>query len=444
MRSQLPKVLHPICGRPMVEWVIAAAQEAGAARVGCVVRPGSPVAEALPGDVAVLEQAVGEGTGAAVLAAADWLSAKRPLVVLSGDHPLVTAAVVQTLVEAHTHARAAATILTSDGIDPAGYGRVLRAPDGTVERIVETKHSEDVPHEVLAIREVNIGLYAFAVDALLEALAQVPEERGERYLTAVFPLLRARGATVAAVRTPDDAAAFGVNTRVDLMRAEATARRRLIEQHALAGVSFECPEATVVEVDVEIAPDTVIGVGCTLRRGTRIGSRCLVGPCATLERAVVGDDVRIEHARLVDCRVENGATIGPFAYLRPGTVVRRGAKIGTFVELKNADVGAGAKVPHLSYLGDAEVGAEANVAAGNITANYDGRRKHRTVIGPRVRTGVDTAFVAPVTIGEGAYTGAGSVITKDVPPGALAIARARQRNVEGWVERFQGKDESER
>lgn len=425
----------------MLWWVVEAARAAGAARIACVVRPGSGVGERLPAGVEEIEQRVGEGTGAAVLAAREWADRERPLVLLSGDHPLVSAELVRALVAEHAESGAAATLLTSDELDPSGYGRVVRGADGSVERIVETKHSEGVPDEILAIREVNIGIYAFRPEPLFAALERVREERGERYLTAVFPLLASAGERVAAVPTTDVAAAFGVNTRVDLMRAEAVARERLIERLALAGVTFEAPQATVIEVDVEIGPDTVIGAGCTLRAGTRVGSDCRIGPCATLERARVGDGVTIEHARLVDCEVHDGATVGPFAYLRPGTVVRAGAKIGTFVEVKNADIGERAKVPHLSYLGDAEVGADANVAAGNITANYDGRAKHRTVIGPRVRTGVDTAFVAPVTIGEGAYTGAGSVITKDVPPGALAIARARQRNVEGWVERFHGRDD---
>jgi bifunctional UDP-N-acetylglucosamine pyrophosphorylase/glucosamine-1-phosphate N-acetyltransferase len=435
MRSSVPKVLHPVAGKPMVQWVIDAARGAGAGRILCVTRPGDGVAEGLPEGVEVVEQVEGEGTGSAVLAAREKLDGEETVVVLSADHPLVDAQLIEDMLVSHRGERAAATVLTTEELDPTGYGRIVRGPDGTVEGIAETKHTDGVPPDVLAIREVNIGTYAFAAGDLMTALAAVEPEAGEVYLTGVFPVLAANGKRVAAHVTKDILSAQGINSRVALMEAERIAQRRIVEGHAIAGVTFLAPETTYLDAAVEIGEDTVIGPGVTLGGATTIGKACEVGPQATLISARLGDEVTVRHAYLQECDVLDGATIGPFAYLRPGAVVREGAKIGTFVELKNADIGPGAKVPHLSYLGDADVGEGANVAAGNITANYDGFDKHRTTIGKRAKTGVDTSFVAPVNIGEDAYTGAGSVIREDVPDGALGITSTEQENVEGYAER---------
>ncbi|MGZ4201360.1 MAG: bifunctional UDP-N-acetylglucosamine diphosphorylase/glucosamine-1-phosphate N-acetyltransferase GlmU [Thermoleophilaceae bacterium] len=438
MRSSLAKVLHPVCGRPMLHWVIEAAREAGAGRIICVTRPGEGVAEALPDGVDHADQVTGEGTGAAVLAARDGIDADATVLVLSGDHPLIQADLIAGLTAAHDEAGAAATLLTTEEIDPSGYGRIVRASDGSVERIVETKRTDGVPAEELAIREINIGTYAFTAGDLFDALDTVGEVDGERYLTGVFPVLRERGRPVTAYGTTDVLSAHGVNTRADLITVEQQLNARLIERHALAGVSFLSPQTTSLEADVKIGPDTTIAQGVTIHAGTRIGSRCEIGPHTTLRGPRLGDGVWVAHSYLVDAEVHDGAKIGPFAYLRPGTVVRQGAKIGTFVEVKNSDIGAGTKVPHLSYLGDADVGEESNIGASNVTANYDGRNKHRTKIGNRVKTSVDTTFVAPVSVGDDAYTGAGSVITDDVPDGALGIARARQENIEGYAARQKG------
>jgi bifunctional UDP-N-acetylglucosamine pyrophosphorylase / glucosamine-1-phosphate N-acetyltransferase len=435
MRSSLPKVLHPVCGRPMIDWVIEAARSAGAGRIVCVTRPGEGVEEALPEGVDSAEQTSGEGTGSAVLAARDGIAPDTTVVVLSGDHPLISADLIASLLQRHESEGAAATLLTTDRIDPAGYGRIVRAPDDSVERIVETKYPEHVPPEELSIREVNVGTYAFAARELFGALESVDETSGERYLTGVFPVISERGGRIAAEMTDDVLSSIGVNTRADLMEVERHLSRRLIEEHALNGVSFASPLTTTLQADVEIGEDTVIGPGVTIEAGTRIGASCQIGPHTTLINARLADGVWVAHSYLVDCEVESGAKIGPFAYLRPGTVVRENAKIGTFVEVKNSDIGRGTKVPHLSYLGDADVGEGTNIGAGNITANYDGRRKHRTKIGKRVKTSVDTSFVAPVSVGDDAYTGAGSVITDDVPDGALGIARARQENLEGYAKR---------
>ena len=445
MRSELPKVLHPVCGKPMVEWVIDAARAAGAGRVVCVTRPGDGVAERLPEGVDVAEQSEGEGTGAAVLAAAGQLGDGGPVVILSGDHPLVAADTIRELVHAHAQDGAVATMLTTDRLDPAGYGRVVRSGDGAVARIVETKHTDGLPAEELAIREVNLGTYAFDGGQLLSALQDVPSEHGERYLTGAIPLLRERGGRIAAYLTEDASGAHGVNDRVGLMEVERLARRRLVEQHARAGVTFLDPDTAYVEAGVEIGADTVVGPGTSLRGATRVGSACELGPHSTLSDVTVGDRSSIVQSWLLGCEVHDEATVGPFSYVRPGTVVREGAKVGAFVEIKNSDIGPGAKVPHLSYVGDADVGEGSNLGAGTITANLPHRthRKQRTKLGKRVKTGIHTSLMAPLNVGDRAYTGAGSVIANDVPEGALGIARPEQTNVEGYSERVEEEEPGE-
>jgi bifunctional UDP-N-acetylglucosamine pyrophosphorylase/glucosamine-1-phosphate N-acetyltransferase len=431
MRSSMPKVLHPVCGRPMVEWVVEAARKAGAGRVVCITRPGEGVAERLDGTVEIAEQTEGEGTGAAVLAAREAIAQSENVLVLSGDHPLVSTELIAELVATHERSRAAATLLTTDRLDPTGYGRIVRGADGSVERIVETKHAESVPPEELAIREINIGAYAFAGPDLLDALEAVGEEHGERYLTGVIPVLRERGRPLAAHVTSDTRSAMGVNTRADLIEIETLARRALIERHATAGVTFTAPDTVAVDAAVEIGQDTTIGPGVTLSGATRIGSGCSIGPQATIAGSRIADGATVLHAVLDDADVGEDATVGPFAYLRPGAKLERNAKVGTFVEVKNSTIGPGSKVPHLSYVGDADVGEGSNLGASTITANYDGRNKHRTTVGDRVRTGIHTSLVAPVTVGDGAYTGAGAVIREDVPPGNLGVSRGHeQRNIE--------------
>ena len=435
MRSDLAKVLHPVAGRPMVLWVAEAARGAGAGRVVCITRPGEGVAERLNGQVEIAEQVEGEGTGAAVEAARDAIAASNEVVVLSGDHPLVARETIAAMVDTHRSGHAAATVLTTDRIDPTGYGRVVRAEDGGIERIVETKHTEGVDPQILAISEVSLGAYVFAADGLLDALAGIPVIDGERYLPEVLPILIGQGARVVPHRTDDILTAKGVNTRADLMEVEALARHRILREHALAGVTFTSPSTTTIDAGIEIGEDTTIGPGVALQGNTTIGARCAIGPNVTATDATVADHVTISHAVLNDCRVASRATIGPFAYLRPGADIGEGAKVGTYVEVKNSTIGAGAKVPHLSYIGDADVGENTNLGASTITANYDGFEKHRTTVGRDAKVGIHTSLVAPVTVGDEAYTGAGSVISEDVPEGALGIARTPQRNVEGYSAR---------
>jgi bifunctional UDP-N-acetylglucosamine pyrophosphorylase / glucosamine-1-phosphate N-acetyltransferase len=436
MRSETPKVLHRICGKPMIDWVVDAARAAGAGRVVCVVRAGDGVAEGLPDGVVVAEQLEGEGTGAAVLAARDQVD-EGPLVVLSGDHPLVTPEQIAGLVHEHRDKRAGVTILTTEELDPFGYGRIVRTVDGDVERIVETKYTEGVPPGELAIREVNLGTYVFEAPTVFEALDEVGLDNGERYLTNVLPLLKQNGARVAAHPTGDASVALGVNDRVGLMRAEALAQLRIVERHARDGVTFLNPGTVRVEANVEIGADTTIGLGVSLIGDTSVGGGSELGPHTTLIDCRVGDGATVLHTYAVGVEFHDEVIIGPFAYLRPGTVVRHAAKVGTFVEVKNSDIGERAKVPHLSYIGDADVGERSNLGASTITANYDGRAKHRTKLGKSVKTSVHTSLVAPVDVGDRAYTGAGSVITDDVPEGALGIARPRQTNVEGYADRVE-------
>jgi bifunctional UDP-N-acetylglucosamine pyrophosphorylase / glucosamine-1-phosphate N-acetyltransferase len=436
MRSPLPKVLHSVCGKPLVEWVIDTAREAGAGRVVCVVRPGDGVAEGLPENVEVAEQREGEGTGAAVLAARNVVD-EGPVVVLSGDQPLVSPDELGALVADHVANGAGATLLTTDGLDPAGYGRIVRDAEGNFERIVETKYTEGVPSEELAIREVNLGTYVFEAPEVFLTLDEVASEAGERYLTSVFPLFHADGRRIVTHLTHDATIALGVNDRADLMTAEQLAQRRILEDHARAGVTFLAPGSTRVEAHVTIGADTTIGPGVSLLGNTSVGEGCELGPHTTLTDCRVEAGAAVIHSYGVDAQIGEGATVGPFAYLRPGTRIGAKAKVGTFVEVKNSDIGEGAKVPHLSYIGDAEVGEGSNLGASTITANYDGRQKHRTKVGRSAKTGIHTSLVAPVDVGDRAYTGAGSVITADVPDGALGISRPEQKNVEGYADRVE-------
>jgi bifunctional UDP-N-acetylglucosamine pyrophosphorylase/glucosamine-1-phosphate N-acetyltransferase len=321
--------------------------------------------------------------------------------------------------------------------DPIGYGRVVRGSGGEVERVVETKNPGDASADELQIREVNTGLFAFDAKALLVALEQVGSDnaQGERYLPGVLPVLRAEGHSITGLEVDDPGVLLGVNDRADLAVVRAHAQRRIHERHMRAGVTIVDPAATLIDAGVELEPDTTVEPSSFLRGATRAGSGCRIGPLTTLVDCQLGENVTVPHSYLTQCRVAAGATVGPFAYLRPGADVEEGAKIGTFVEVKNSRIGAGAKVPHLSYVGDADVGEGANLGAGTITANYDGMEKHRTTVGARARVGVDTALVAPVTVGDDAWTAAGSVVTEDVPPGALGVARSRQCNVDGYDER---------
>ncbi|HEY7121275.1 MAG TPA: bifunctional UDP-N-acetylglucosamine diphosphorylase/glucosamine-1-phosphate N-acetyltransferase GlmU [Solirubrobacterales bacterium] len=435
MRSAVPKVLHEICGRPMVAWPIRAAQQAGAGRICVIVSPDRDLSAALPNGTETIVQPVADGTGGALRAASDVVRDSETILILSGDHPLVSAEIIEGLASTHRDAGAGATVMTTEMDDPGSYGRIVRGADGDIERIVEAKTAGDATPEELEIKEVNAGTYAFAGPALADALERLTNDnaQGEYYLGDVLPMLREAGLRVAAYEAPDPGVNLGINDRADLARVADEARRRILVGHMLAGVTIEDPGATWIDADVEIASDVTILPGTTLRGRSSVGAGSTIGPMATLIDSKVGERSTVIHSYLTGCEVGNEATVGPFAYLRPDARLGEGAKAGTFVEIKNSEIGAGAKVPHLSYIGDADVGEGTNLGASTVTANYDGRNKNRTKIGKNVHTGVDTTFVAPVEVGDDAYTGAGSVITDDVPPGALGISRAEQKNVEGYA-----------
>src|SRR5579875_1787002 len=419
MRSRLPKLLHPLCGRPMIAWSVAAARQAGASRVVVVQGPGRELEAVLDQGVEFAVQERARGTADAVRAAAPQLAGARSVVVLNGDHPLIAPETIRELAEVHERSGAAATLATA----------VLEAPS-------------DASELELHIREVNTGIYAFEAAELLSALERVRSHnaQGELYLPDVLPILRADERTVLAHEITDPGSTLGVNDRVALARARALAQRRIHERLMQAGVTIVNPEATVIDVEVAVGTDAVIAPFSSLHGSTTVGAGSTIGPGSTLIDATVGEECRVVHSYLQQAELEDRVSVGPFAYLRPGTVMRVGAKAGTFVEIKNSEVGRGSKVPHLSYIGDAVIGEGTNLGASTITANYDGARKHRTTIGDRVKTSVDTTLVAPVTVGDDAYTAAGSVITKDIPPGALGVARPRQQNIEGYAERRRERD----
>jgi len=437
MRSRTPKLLHPLCGRAMIAWPIEAARRAGAGRVVVVDAPGEPLRSSLDADVELVVQEQPRGTADAVRAASALIEPGVTVVVLYGDVPLIRATTIAALTEHHDREGAAATMLTAVLDDPSGYGRVVRSIDGLVERVVETKVPGDATELELKISEVNTGVFAFEGGALLAALDEVRDDnsQGEHYLPDVLPVLRAHERSVVAFELADPTETLGINDRRQLAAVRAIAQRRILDAHMLAGVTIVDPAATVIDVAIEIGEDTVIAPFTSLHGSTEIGSSSTIGPHSTLTDAVVGSGASVVHSFVNGATIGDSVNVGPFAYLRPGTILRKGSKVGTFVEVKNSDVGAGTKIPHLSYIGDADIGEDTNLGASTITANYDGAKKHRTTIGSGVKTSVHTTLVAPVAVGDDAYTGAGSVITKGVPAGALGIARERQTNIDGYAER---------
>jgi bifunctional UDP-N-acetylglucosamine pyrophosphorylase/glucosamine-1-phosphate N-acetyltransferase len=419
MKSRTPKVLHEILGRTLIDWAVAACLESGPDRMVVVVSPDAEaVRERLPAGVEPAVQERPLGTGDAVRAARSALAGfAGDVMVLYGDHPLTDPASLRDLRATHTEAGAAATVLTFErtGTIGADFGRIVRGGDGRIERIVEVR---DASASELSLTEVNSGIYVFRSEELWPALEGLDtrNDQGELYLTDTIELLAAAGRTVAGHRHPDPTGGLGINTRADLAAAAAVLRERTNRAHMLAGVTIVDPASTWIDAGVELEPDVVVHPFTVLRGETRVEAGAEVGP----------------HVVAVDARIGARASVGPFCYLRPGADIGADAKAGTFVEIKNSTIGERAKVSHLSYIGDAEVGEDSNIGAGNITANYDGERKQRTTIGRDVRSSSDTVFVAPVTIGDGAWTAAGSVITNDIPPDALGVARSRQTNIEGY------------
>jgi len=441
MKSALPKVLHPVNGRPMVDSVLAAAAALEPEQVVAVVgHQGARVTDHLASvapEAAVVEQVPQRGTGDAVahgLAAVEGESGT--VVVVSGDCPLVRGEELVHLVAHHLERGAAVSLFTAEVAEPGGLGRIVHDADGRFLRIVEAK---DATAAERAICEINTGLYCFDLAFLRDALPQLSADnaQGELYLTDVVEMAVADGRTVAGLVYPEAAEVMGVNSRADLAAATAYARGRVNEALMAAGVTLIDPATTYVEAGVAVGPDTVIHPGVCLHGATRIGVGCEVGPYSVYRDAELGDGVLDRgHSHLEGCTVAAAAQLGPFARLRPGAVVARGARVGNFVEIKKSTIGEGSKVSHLSYIGDTEMGAGVNVGAGTITCNYDGANKHQTVIGDDVFIGSDTQLVAPVTVGAGALIGAGTTVTNDIPPGALTTSRAPQEDRDGAGKKY--------
>ena len=439
MRSRTPKVLHAIGGRSMLGHVLAAVAPLGGARTVVVVGSGRDQVEAHLADIApdaravLQEQQNGSGHAAAIaLDALDDLDG--PVLIVNGDAPLLRTSTVQALVDAHRSAGDVLTVLTAAVPDPTGLGRIVRDGEGRVTAIVEER---DATAEQRAITEVNAGVYLGDRAAVRGALSRVgaANDQGEQYLTDVLGLLVGDGAQVGGHRAQDADDTLGCNDRRELAARRRTLNDRVLDDLMRAGVTVVDPLTTWVDVTVEVGPDAVLHPGTQLLGATAVAAGAVVGPDTTLTDTEVGEGARVVRTHAELAVVGPDVQVGPFAYLRPGTRLARGAKVGTFVETKNAVIGEGSKVPHLSYVGDATIGEGTNIGAATVFVNYDGVAKHHTTIGDHARTGADNMFVAPVTVGDGAYTAAGSVITTDVPPGAMGVARATQRNVEGWVGR---------
>jgi bifunctional UDP-N-acetylglucosamine pyrophosphorylase / glucosamine-1-phosphate N-acetyltransferase len=438
-----PKVLHPLAGRTMLGHVVVAARTLDPEHLVVVVGHGreqvtAHLADVDPPAVAVVQEQQ-NGTGHAVRVALEGLEhLDGTVVVVPGDAPLLTAETLQQLVRHHEERRAATTLLTARMADPTGYGRVVRDDTGDVRAVVEHKDADDA---VRRLDEVAVSVYAFDAARLRDALGRLSTDnaQGEEYLTDVVGLHVAAGLPVAAHSAADAAETMGVNDRVQLSEAGRLLRDRLVRRAMLDGVTVVDPQTTWLDVDVELEPDVVLHPGTQLHRGTVVRRDAEVGPDTSLSDTVVGEGARVVRTHADGAVIGPQATVGPFTYLRPGTVLGRGAKAGAYVEIKASEIGADSKVPHLSYVGDATIGTGSNIGAATVFVNYDGQAKHHTRVGDGVRIGSDTMLVAPVSVGDGAYTAAGSVITEDVPPGALGVGRARQRNVENWVERRRGR-----
>ena len=438
MRSATAKVLHPLGGRSMLGHVVTAARELDPEHLVVVVghareQVTAALAELDPSAQAVVQEQQ-NGTGHAVRVALDAIGhLEGTVVVVPGDAPLLTAQTFRDLLDAHTTAEAATTVLTAELPDATGYGRVVRGDGGQVTSIVEHK---DADEQTRRIREINTSVYAFSAGPLREALGRLSTDntQGEEYLTDVVGIHRAAGLTVAAHVVPHAPEAMGVNDRAQLAEAARVLRDRINARHMLAGVAILDPATTWIDADVQLEPDATVLQNTQLKGATVVRRGAVVGPDTTLTATVVDEGATVRRTTAEGAVIGAGASVGPYTYLRPGTRLGKDSKAGAYVEIKASEIGDGSKVPHLSYVGDATVGERSNIGAATVFVNYDGRNKHRTVVGDDVRIGSDTMLVAPVEVGDGAYTAAGSVITEDVPPGALGVGRARQRNIEGWVD----------
>lgn len=437
MKSKLPKVLHKVGGKPMLQHVLDAADAAGAARKVVIVGHEAELVEAMVGEQAQMAlQAEQLGTGHAVMQTEAVLKDFcGTVMIICGDTPLLEAAELKKFYEGHVASQAAATVLTAFMDDPAGYGRIIRDADGNVLGIVEEK---DAVLEQKSIKEINTGIYCVEAPLLFGVLATLTcdNAQGEYYLTDVLAKLNVMGKKVGGVATADSDMIMGINSRRQLAEAENIMRRRILNKLMDDGVTIMDPASTFIEKGVEIGQDTVIYPYTWLEGTTKIGEDCQIGPNVRLTNVRIGNTAELQFVYGHDCEVQDNVVIGPYVHLRPDTVIGDNVKIGNFVEVKNSHVGTGSKLPHLSYIGDSDIGSSVNIGCGCITVNYDGKKKHRTIIEDNAFVGCNSNMVAPVTIGAGAYIGAGSTITKDVPGDDLGIARAKQKNIEGWAAKY--------
>ena len=444
MRSRLPKVMHRICGKPLLKFVYDALDTAGIKKMVAVVGYGSEHIESYFREEKVkIEYARQQeqlGTGDAVRSASAFFGdfAGR-VIIINGDLPMIKPASITGLLEHNADHADAATVVSARLQNPFGFGRIIRRPDSGLDRIAEQRDAAD---DELAINEINTGIYCFDIKYLVEALAELKNDNAQKefYLTDTIGILSSRGINVGVYELSDSEESLGANDREELSRLGALTRRRICsELMTKGGVTIIDPENSYIDLSVEIQPDTTIYPGCVIEGNTHIGAGCIIGPYTRIVNSVIEDNVRIENSVLTEALVRKNTKIGPFAYLRPGTVLGENVKVGDFVELKNSIIGDGTKIPHLSYVGDADVGTGTNIGCGVITCNYDGRKKYRTIIGDNVFVGSNANLVAPVTVNSGAYVASGSTITEDVPERALSVARSRQVNKEGWVEKREKK-----
>lgn len=434
MKSRLPKVLHSVCGQPMLLHVIDAAREAGIDRNIVVIgHEAEMVRAAIDTEVEWAFQMEQLGTGHAVLQTEPLLEGFRgSIVILCGDTPLITPGTLKELTERHLQSGDAATVLTSVLEDPSGYGRIIRDESGMVLGIVE---HIDASEDQLMIREINTGVYCFKAQKLFAALKEISpaNSQGEYYLTDVLGLLRQDGEKVGAVIAVNPHEMAGINNRIQLAGAEKELRLRMLHQLMMDGVTIIDPQNTYIDRGVMIGPDSVVLPGTIIEGNCRLGENCRIGPYTRLKDVQAGDNVTIENSIILESTLGNNVTVGPFAYVRPGTLLRDNVKIGDFVEIKKSVIGNGSKVPHLSYVGDAQIGEKVNIGAGTITCNYDGVKKSATIIGNNAFIGSNTNLVAPIEVGNDAVVGAGSTLTKDVPEGALSVERSKQAIYPGWA-----------
>jgi bifunctional UDP-N-acetylglucosamine pyrophosphorylase/glucosamine-1-phosphate N-acetyltransferase len=436
MKSSTPKVLHSISGRSLVGHVLSAVTALSPQQVRVVVGAGREQVEAHLSEIAphvtTIFQEKRGGTGHATQLALDGLKASGTILVLAGDTPMLTGSSLSELLNAHHAGGFTASVLTAEHPDPTGYGRIIRADDDSLLRIVEERDADEIQRDIL---EVNSGVYAFDAVKLAGAIGKLKNDnsQGELYLTDVIEILRNDGGKIAAVLIDDFIEILGVNDRVQLAESAALLRDRINEDLMRDGVTIVDPLSTWVDATASVASDVVLMPGTAISGTTTVAAGAVVGPRTTLVDCTVGTGARVIESRCTEAIIGEGASVGPYTFLRPGTKLLPHSKVGAYVEMKNATLGEGSKVPHLSYVGDAVIGEGSNIGAATIFVNYDGVEKHYTVVGDHVRIGSDSMLVAPVTIGDGAYTAAGSVITEDVPPGAIGVGRAKQRNVIGWV-----------